>query len=418
MTEEFFASFEGGGLCFHVESVHLVVGAKLEFSEAQPGMAEEEQTAPLKGALRDEYLKLLFAQAPLSIILSPIVAAALALAILEVVDGRHLFAWVMTITGAAIIRIGLVVSFRTQQSALALKTWEHLFTASIVMVGLCWGVGGWLLLPEELAFRAVVFFFLIGMASAAVAVYAIQWVGAILTILALVLPITLEFLLQDTLPERLMGLAALLYVVAAYRSLRITDHFVQSFHALSFELQKAKEQAETLARTDFLTGMHNRRSFYDLCETPFRLARRHGQDLAVILFDIDQFKTINDAHGHAVGDQVLRNLSRIVADTCRESDVAGRVGGEEFAILLPHTNAENAHELAERLREQMEQSVLHLDREEVRFTASFGVAQMFPACESLEALVAAADGGMYRAKQRGKNCVFVVATPGAQDAPL
>ena len=352
-------------------------------------MAEEEQTKRLKGTLRDEYLELLFAQAPLSIVLSPIVASALALAIWEVVDGRFLFAWVVIITLAALVRIGLVVAFRTQQSALALQTWEHLFTASIVMVGLCWGVGGWLLLPEELAFRVVVFFFLVGMASAAVAVYAIHWVGAILTILALVLPITLEFLLQDTLPERLMGLAAVLYVVAAYRSLRITDHFVQSFHSLSFELQKAKERAETLARTDFLTGMNNRRSFYDLCETPFKLARRHGQDLAVILFDIDQFKTINDAHGHAIGDDVLKNLSRIVADTCRDSDIAGRVGGEEFAILLPQTHAGSAHELAERLREQMERSVIHVDREEVKFTASFGVAQMFGAY----VLVARLEGG-------------------------
>ena len=215
-----------------------------------------------------------------------------------------------------------------------------------------------------------------------------------------------------------MGLAAVLYIVAAYRSLRITDHFVQSFHSLSYELQEAKEHAETLARTDFLTGMNNRRSFYDLCETSFRLARRHGQDLAVILFDIDQFKTINDAHGHAVGDEVLKNLSRIVADTCRDSDIAGRVGGEEFAILLPQTNAENAQELAERLREQMEQSVLHLEREEVKFTASFGVAQMFPACGTLEALVAAADGAMYEAKQRGKNCVFVAAAPAPQDVSL
>ena len=287
---------------------------------------------------------------------------------------------------------------------------------SIVLAGLCWGVGGWLLLPEELAFRAVVFFFLIGMASAAVAVYAIHWVGAILTIIALLLPTTLEFLLQDTVPERLMGLAAVLYMIAAYRSLRITDHFVQSSHSLSAELQSAKERAETLARTDFLTGMNNRRSFYDLCETPFKVARRHGQELAVILVDIDQFKTINDAHGHAAGDEVLRTLSGIVANTGRESDVAGRVGGDEFAILLPHTNAENARELAERLRAQMEQSVVRTDRSQVKFTASFGVVQMDASCESLEALVATADDAMYKAKQRGRNSVFVVAPPAPEDA--
>ena len=86
-----------------------------DFWEAQPGMAEEEQTTRLKGTMRDEHLKLLFAQAPLSIILSPIVAAALALAILEVVDGRFLAAWVVVITLAAFVRLGLVISFRTLQ---------------------------------------------------------------------------------------------------------------------------------------------------------------------------------------------------------------------------------------------------------------------------------------------------------------
>jgi diguanylate cyclase (GGDEF)-like protein len=215
-----------------------------------------------------------------------------------------------------------------------------------------------------------------------------------------------------------MAIAAILFMIVAYRSLRITNHFVQRAHSLSYELQRAKEHAETLARTDFLTGMNNRRSFYHLCETSFKVARRHGQDLAVILFDIDEFKEINDAHGHAVGDDVIRTLARIVANTGRESDVAGRVGGEEFAILLPHTDAKNARELAERLREQMEQSVVHLDRGEVRFTASFGVAQMAAGCESLEALVAAADAAMYEAKERGKNSVFVATPTAREDANL
>ena len=249
------------------------------------------------------------------------------------------------------------------------------------------------------------------------AVYSIHLRAVMFTILALVLPATLDFALQDSLQERLMALVVVLFLISAFHSLRITNHFVQRAHSLSYELQTAKDKAETLARTDFLTGMNNRRSFYDLCETPFKLARRYGQDLAAILFDIDQFKDINDAHGHAVGDEVLKNLSRIVAKTCRESDVAGRVGGEEFAILLPHTNAQNAYELAERLREQMEQSVIHLEGGDVKFTASFGVAQMHAECESLEALVATADGAMYNAKHRGRNGVFVVAPTIPEDAP-
>jgi len=200
--------------------------------------------------------------------------------------------------------------------------------------------------------------------------------------------------------------------------LGVTNQFVERFHTLSHDLRTAKDHAETLARTDFLTGMNNRRSFYQLCETPFRLARRYGQELAVIMLDIDRFKKINDAHGHAIGDEVLKNLSRIVTATCRDSDIAGRVGGEEFAILLPQTSAKSAHELAERLREEMEKSAVHLNQADIKWTSSFGVAQMGPTTESLEALVATADGALYEAKRRGRNCVFVVRPPEPEDVPL
>ena len=392
--------------------------AESEIEEKQPRMAEEGQIARPGDAFREEELELLYTQATLPIIASPLAAALLASAIWEVGDGVWLVAWVGIIASISLFRTALVVAFKKRRGSFALRTWERLFTSTVISSGLSWGVGGWLLLPETMAFRAVVFFFLVGMASAAVAVYAIHWAAAILTILALVLPTTLEFLLGDTLPERLMGLAAVLYVIAAYRSLRITDRFVQRFHSLSYELKGAKEDAELLARTDFLTGMNNRRSFYELCEASFKAARRYGHDLAAILFDIDQFKNINDAHGHAVGDEVLKSLSQIVADTCRRSDVAGRVGGEEFAILLPHTNAQSAHDLAERLRNRMEQSVVHLEGGDVKFTASFGVAQMPEECDSLDELVSMADGAMYRAKKRGRNGVFVVTPTAPQDDPL
>jgi diguanylate cyclase (GGDEF)-like protein len=335
-----------------------------------------------------------------------------------VADHGLTIAWLVVIYFIALFRGGLVVAFQKRQRAFEMKGWERLFTSSFVTAGFCWGVGGWLLLPDAFAYRAMIFFFLVGMASAAVAVYSIHVWAVMFTILALVLPTTLDFALQDSAQERLMALSVVLFVIAAFRSLSITNHFVHRSHSLSYELKRAKEQAEMLARTDFLTGMNNRRSFYDLCETPFKLARRYGQDLAAILFDIDQFKNINDVHGHAVGDEVLRNLAGIVAETCRESDVAGRVGGEEFAILLPHTNAENAHELAERLRERMEKSVVHLDRGDVKFTASFGVTQMCAECETLEALIALADGAMYKAKQRGRNGVFVAVPTTSEDAPL
>ena len=395
-----------------------MVGANVESAQEQPERAGDAQSTGIADTIRDEQLELLFAQAPLAIVLSPLAAAALTVAIWDVVNHTFAIGWVVLIATFSLLRMGLLVAFRNRRSDLALKGWERLFTFSLVFVGLIWGVGGWLLLPEELAYRAMIYFFLIGMASSAVAVYSVNVNVVMLSIFALVFPTTLDFALQESIPERMMAIAVVLFVIAAFRALKITNHFVLRSHSLSNELQRAKEQAETLARTDFLTGMNNRRSFYHLCDPPFKLARRHGQNLAVIMFDIDRFKKINDTYGHAVGDDVLRNLSRIVSDTCRDSDVAGRVGGEEFAILLPHTNAENARELAERLREQMEESVVHVERRDVKFTASFEVAQMGAECESLEALVATADGAMYEAKKRGRNAVFVVAPNPTADAAL
>jgi GGDEF domain-containing protein len=357
-------------------------------------MAEEAQKSYADGtAIQEEQLQLLFSQAPLAIILSPVAAVVLSLAIWEVVDRRLAIIWIVVVF-VALLRGGMFVLYTTRPGTIAMNIWEHLFTASLLAAGLAWGVGGWLLLPEELAYRTIVFFFQMGMASAAVSVYAIHGPRIMLTVVVLVLPTAVDFLLQDSLPQQLMGAVVVLYLVSANRSLRVTNPFVQRFHSLSYDLRRAKEQAEMLARTDFLTGMNNRPSFYDLCKTPFKIARKHGQDLAVILFDIDRFKEVNDSYGHAIGDDVLRNLSQIVSATCRESDVAGRVGGEEFAILLPHTNANSAHELAERLREQMA-----------------------PACESLDALVATADAAMYTAKQRGRNCVYVMAPAGPEPEP-
>ncbi len=271
--------------------------------EEQPDMAKKDQTTRLDDTIRSRQLKLVFAQAPLAIVISPLAATTLAIGIWQVADHGFAIAWVLVIVLMALFRISLVVAFRRYESTLSMGVWERLFAYSFILAGLCWGVGGWLLLPDDFAYRAMIFFFLIGMASAAVAVYSLHVWAVTLTILALVLPATLDFALRDSLPERLMAIAAILFMIVAYRSLRITNHFVQRSHSLSYELQKAKEHAETLARTDFLTGMNNRRSFYDLCEPPFRLAQRHGQDLAVILFDIDRFKEINDAHGHAVGDK-------------------------------------------------------------------------------------------------------------------
>lgn len=173
------------------------------------------------------------------------------------------------------------------------------------------------------------------------------------------------------------------------------------------ELEDLKEKAEELARTDPLTNLPNRRAFFEVGELELEEAKRYGHDLTLIMLDIDLFKNINDTYGHATGDEVLKTIALLLQVTIRSSDTAARIGGEEFAILLSHTNIEDAQSTAEKLRERMQALALKVADTEVIFTASFGVAKFTGHDQTLDTLVANADKALYKAKEAGRNCVIV-----------
>jgi diguanylate cyclase (GGDEF)-like protein len=162
---------------------------------------------------------------------------------------------------------------------------------------------------------------------------------------------------------------------------------------------------EQQALVDSLTGLANRRLCTAALEKELARAERFSEPLSLVLADIDDFKRINDRWGHPTGDEVLKAFAETLRDSVREIDLAGRWGGEEFALLLPGTDLEGGRELAERVREMLErQEVVAADGAVVRVTASFGVAS-FPESENQDQLVAAADGALYEAKRTGKNRV-------------
>ena len=161
-------------------------------------------------------------------------------------------------------------------------------------------------------------------------------------------------------------------------------------------------QLAELAVTDGLTGIKNHRYFRDSLDVAMALAIRHSIPLSVIMLDIDHFKSVNDAHGHAVGDDVLRTVARILRDNTRDHDEVARYGGEEFAILLPMTGADAASAIGERLRESIAGHPWPL----TPVTASLGVATFSgntpPRASSL---LEQADRALYQSKQRGRNRV-------------
>ena len=167
--------------------------------------------------------------------------------------------------------------------------------------------------------------------------------------------------------------------------------------------------------TDELTGLANRRSFLARLEAEVVRSRRSGSPLGIVLADLDDFKRVNDTYGHAAGDAALRSFAAIVHSSSRDVDLPVRLGGEEFAVLLPDTDLDGAAQLAERLREALESTAIDYEGAHISLTASFGVS-CFPATANAEDLLTDADRRLYDAKRRGKNTV--VSSSGQGPVPL
>ncbi|MBC7793596.1 MAG: GGDEF domain-containing protein, partial [Clostridia bacterium] len=165
-----------------------------------------------------------------------------------------------------------------------------------------------------------------------------------------------------------------------------------------------------LATVDGLTGLFVRRYFDQRLNEEWRRGARYGQEFALGILDLDNFKRLNDTYGHQIGDQVLRGAATVLRDNMRGADLAGRYGGEEFAFILPRTTVNEAHVMAERIRKDIEMLNLELNGQQITVTCSIGIAG-YPECNASDAstLLAFADQALYDAKAQGRNRVVAAA---------
>tara|TARA_R110001583_G_scaffold47095_2_gene147520 strand:+ start:5379 stop:6287 length:909 start_codon:yes stop_codon:yes gene_type:complete len=170
-------------------------------------------------------------------------------------------------------------------------------------------------------------------------------------------------------------------------------------------LKRMSEQLQKLATTDDLTGIHNRRYFYEKAEAEFNRSRRKHQTFSVMVLDLDNFKHINDKFGHAAGDAVLKAFAINVQPHLRNYDTFARIGGEEFAILLPNTEKHNTYIIAERIRASIEALVVPFENELLNFTVSIGVIENVGDIKSIDQVMQNADKSLYQAKFNGRNQV-------------
>ena len=193
----------------------------------------------------------------------------------------------------------------------------------------------------------------------------------------------------------ILALETILYVIAT------------AFIVLAMAKERSDRFYKTVASTDALTGVANRRA---LLETGRRIIRRHGRQdepVAVLMCDIDHFKSINDRFGHFIGDRVIKLFADTATASLRSTDLVGRFGGEEFAAILPNSDLEDAIQVAERVRAAFEAAATEVSGHPVRATVSIGAALAGEEAPSIEALLTRADGALYQAKRNGRNRVEV-----------
>jgi diguanylate cyclase (GGDEF)-like protein len=175
-----------------------------------------------------------------------------------------------------------------------------------------------------------------------------------------------------------------------------------------YNIKKRKQKEQEIIYLNYhdsLTDLYNRRYFMQTGKQEIERATRYKEPLSLMMIDIDHFKNVNDTYGHIAGDKVLKQLSSILKESVRDADIAGRLGGEEFGIILPKSSLDKAKQVAERLRKNIEDNTFKFDEANISITISIGIAAYKETNINMDNLIHEADLALYEAKKRGRNCV-------------
>jgi diguanylate cyclase (GGDEF)-like protein len=371
---------------------------------------EGKNTLPDLGILaRAEKLQLLYHQSYPALFISTLNAVLLSAILWSVQDHKVLIGWFTVLFTTALSRFYIFTRYRQiKPVGEAVLAWEKPYFVTLFLSSLIWGIGAVLIMPvDSPVHQAVIFYFLIGMSGGAISVYSAHRSMTLVTVAAVLLPTTGWFLFQHDFVFVGMAIGAVIFFISAVRSANVLSSALQQNFLMTHELKKSKEDAEKLARFDELTGLYNRRAFYEHGNILANHSQRNNEELAIIVMDIDNFKNINDRFGHAAGDAALKQIGKIMLQRLRKSDVFARLGGEEFGMLLPATSPKKAVKLAEELRRVIADTPVLFAAGSFSVTASFGVTA---GQSDIDELVRHADMAMYQSKESGRNTVMSTIT--------
>ncbi|HDS1060596.1 diguanylate cyclase [Pseudomonas putida] len=321
-------------------------------------------------------------------------------------DPQRVIVW-MTLLGLSTgVRTAMFFAYlRAPANQRTAERWEWRYWVTLMLSAAIWGWGAFAVMPTDDALgQTLIMLFAVGMSVSAVSCYSSYRNMTLVSMGLVLLPSTGWLLLQPSTLQQGIALAVLVFawfVVSATQSL---SSALTTAWRLKHEMQRAHRLAMVASCTDELTGLNNRRAFFDNASAQHVQCRDAGTFMAVLMLDVDHFKQINDTFGHAAGDQVLQRIGAAISASLRDNDIAGRLGGEEFAILLPNTPPDTAIEVAERLRALIAKLRVN---DEHPVTASIGLAFAKAPATELGALLSSADSAMYLSKVSGRNRVTV-----------
>lgn len=367
---------------------------------------EQDQDCFIEVQVRTDRLHQLFRQSFAAIFGSYMAAAMLCWLCWERFDHTFMLVWLVLLGASSLLRIKMFLDwFRCPNSERTPDRWERRYWVTLMLSASIWGAGAFALMPtDDRLSQALVMLFTVGMSVSAVSCYSAYRSMTLVSIGLVLLPCTLWLLFQPTSMQVGIAIAVLVFstfVVSATR--KLSDALEKAFR-LTRQMERAHNISTRAAQTDELTGLMNRRAFFEHAQLLYAQCRHNQQPLCALMMDMDHFKQINDTYGHQAGDQVLRQIGGVISASFRKADIYGRLGGEEFAVLLPNTSLETARDIAEELIK----AISGLAAEPVKgLSASLGVAFTQAMDEDLHGLMNSADKALYRAKALGRNQVAV-----------
>lgn len=361
-------------------------------------------------------------QLPTVFLANPLLAAFLAASFWERADHAALVAFVATMV---ILWIPAMLSWRRlrglERPADVSPQNESRAVYFSITAGITWGIAAAMLFPTGgVDERTALVVLLSGLCAGSVAFFSSSPVVSMAFYLPFMLPTLVQVIRHDTAAVPVLPatvgvfiLSALLFTKTSWRlfveQVRVLverDRALEVARASEIRLAQSLSRMSDLAMVDELTGLKNRRAFFDDADSSIAMSRRRKQPVAVALLDLDHFKHVNDSKGHAIGDVVLQVIAKRITDTLREEQMVGRIGGEEFVVLLPDTTPTQALSAIERVRKIVGGTPIETPAGPVHVTISGGIAPLGDD-DLVETAIDHADKAMYRAKSLGRDRVEV-----------